>query len=245
MSHFLSYLKFLKIPFSPEVFLHYRTAIALLLLVIILSFIIDFLLAHSFLGPKYRILLAPGVIIHELAHGFACLFTGAKVSEMALFEKDGGHVKHTRPKVPIIGPVIISLAPLIAGIVIIYFASKYLSTGDLNIFKHGFTSKAVIATNSAIIKNLVHFSLRNWILLYIVISTAVTMVPSRQDFINAFLPLLLLILAFLIVSKFTHWYLPTATFNMLLLSALNLLILMLILSIVIFAISNFFRTASS
>lgn len=245
MSHFVFYLKYLKIPFSPEVFVHYRSAIALLLVVIILSFIIDFLLAHSFLGPKYRILLAPGVIIHELAHGFACLFTGAKVSEMALFEKDGGHVKHTRPKVPIIGPVIISLAPLVAGIVIIYFTSKYLSAVDLSIFKSGYIAKAVIAANSNILRNLAHFSFRNWILLYIVISTAVTMVPSRQDFVNAFFPLLVLILAFLIISKYTHIFLPTASFNLLMLCALNLLILMLILSIVIFAISNFFRNASS
>ncbi len=245
MSHFLSYLKYLKIPFSEEVFLHYRSAVALLLIVIILSFIIDFFLSHSFLGPKYRILLAPGVIVHELAHGFACLFTGAKVSEMALFEKDGGHVKHTRPRVPIIGPVIISLAPLIAGIVIIYFASKYLSATDLNIFKNGFSTKALVSANLEIIKNLSHFSLRNLLLLYVVISIAVTMVPSRQDFINAFLPLLIIILIFLIISKYTHILLQTASFNILMLSALNLLILMLILSIVIFAISNFFRNSAA
>lgn len=225
--------------------MHYRSAIGLLLVVVVLSFVIDYYLSHSFLGPKYRILLAPGVIIHELAHGFACFFTGAKVSEMSLFEKDGGHVKHTKPRIPIIGPVIISLAPLVAGIFIIYFASRYLNTADLSLFKNGYTAKAVMASNIAIIKNLAHFSLRNWIILYIVISTAVTMVPSRQDFVNAFFPLLILILAFLILSKYTHLFFPTASFNLLLLSALNLLILMLILSIVIYAISRFFRSTQA
>jgi hypothetical protein len=243
MTHFLFYLKYLKIPFSPEVFAHYRSAIALLLVVIILSFIIDFFLSHSFFGPKYRIFLAPGVIIHELAHGFACLLTGAKVSEMALFDKDGGHVKHTQPRIPIIGPVLISMAPLIAGIIIIYFSSRYLSATNLNVFKNGYSAKAILTANIAIIKNLAHFSLKNWILLYIVISAAVTMVPSHQDFSNAFFPLLILLLAFLIISKYTHFYFPTAPFNLLLLSALNLLILMLILSIIIFAVSNIFTGA--
>lgn len=243
MQHYLSYLKYLKIPISYEVFLHYRSAIALLLVVVILSYVIDFFLSRSIFGPKYRIFLAPGVIVHELAHGFACFATGAKVSEMSLFEKDGGHVRHTKPRIPIIGPVIISLAPLIAGIVLIFFSSRYLSSSDYNVFKFGFSSKAVVAANISIIKNLAHFSLRNWILFYIVISVAVTMIPSRQDFLNAFFPLLVLILVFLIVSKYSHIFLVTSPVNLLMLSALNLLILMLILSIVIFTLSNILRSS--
>lgn len=245
MEHFLVYLKYLKIPFSVEVLLHYRSTIVLLLAVIILSAIIDFLLSHSFLGTKYRIFLAPGVIVHELSHGFACFFTGAKVSEMSLFEKDGGHVKHTRPRVPIIGPVFISLAPLIFGIAIIYFASRYLNTSNVDIFKDGFSPSSLFSANLTIIKNLANFSVRNWILLYIVISIAVTMIPSRKDFLNSFFPLLFLILVFLIISKFTKLFLPTTSLDILFLSSLNLLILMLILSIIIFAISNLFKNSAT
>ena len=244
MTHYLSYVGYLKVLFAPEVLLHYRSAILLILVLVLLSFAIDFFLSHSLLGPKYRYFLAPGVIIHELAHGFACFFTGAKVSEMALFEKDGGHVKHTRPKIPIIGPVFISLAPLIAGIVIIFFASKFLSMGEINLFKDGIDAKAVISANRSIIGNLAGLTLKSWILLYIVISTAVTMIPSRQDFVNAFFPLLVLIVAFLIASKYTQILLPLTSFNFLLVSALNLLILMLFLSIIIFAISNTFRSTN-
>lgn len=242
MSHYFAYLKYLAIPFSSEVLLHYRSAILLILILVLLSFAIDFFLSHSLLGPKYRYFLAPGVIIHELAHGFACFFTGAKVSEMSLFEKDGGHVKHTRSKIPVIGPVLISLAPLIAGIIIIFFASKFLSMGEINLFKDGVDAKAIISANRSIIGNLAGLTVKSWILLYVVISTAVTMIPSRQDFVNAFFPLLILIVTFLIASRYTQILLPLASFNFLLASALNLLILMLILSIILFAISNIFRS---
>ena len=240
MQQYLLYLKYLAIPFSAEVIAHYRSAIALILILIIFSFAIDYFLSHSIFGVKYRYFLAPGVIIHELAHGFACFFTGAKVSEMSLFEKNGGHVKHTRPKIPILGPVLISLAPLIVGIFVIFFASKILSMGEIGMFKNGIDPKAIISANLIIVHNLFGLPLKNWILLYIVISTAVTMIPSRQDFVNAFFPLLILIIGFLIVSKYTHILLPLTSFNFLLASALNLLILMLIFSIIIFAISNIF-----
>jgi hypothetical protein len=243
MQHYLYYLKYLAVPFSSEVLIHYRSAIVLILVLIIFSFAIDFFLSHSIFGVKYRYFLAPGVIIHELAHGFACFFTGAKVSEMSLFEKDGGHVKHTRPRIPILGPVLISLAPLIAGIVIIFFVSKFLSMGEISMFKNGLNAQAIMSANQTIIHNLVGLSVKNWILLYIVVSTAVTMIPSRKDFVNAFFPLLILIVAFLIISKYTHILLPLASFNFLLVSALNLLILMLILSIIIFAISNTFKSS--
>lgn len=241
MSHYLNYLQYLKIPFSAEVFLHYKTTLILLLLVIFLSYITDFYLSHSIFGPKYRYFLAPGVIVHELAHSFACFFTGAKVTSMSVFAREGGHVRHTKSKIPILGSAIISLAPLIAGIVIIYIISRYLSTEELNVFKYGFGPKAIVKGNIAIIRNLAHFSWKNWLLLYFAISVAVTMLPSRQDLLSGFVLLAVLILAFLIISKYTHIFLPMDPLNILLFTALNLLILMTILSIVLFALTNFFR----
>ena len=241
MSHFSNYLSYLKIPLSSEVFVHYKLTLFLLLTLIILSYIIDFYLSQSLFGEKYRYFLAPGVIVHELSHGFACFFTGAKVTSMSVFEKGGGYVKHTKSKIPILGAVIISLAPLVAGIVIIFFISRYLSTSDLNLFKNGYSLKAMIAANILIIKNLVHFSVKSWLLLYLTVSVAVTMLPSGRDILNAFLPLLLLIAIFLLLSKYTHILLSMGSLNILLFTTANLLILVAILSIVIFALTNIFR----
>jgi hypothetical protein len=241
MQHALYYLSYLKVPFSAEIFIHYRLTLLLFLAVVILSYIIDFYLSQSFFGQKYRYFLAPGVIVHELSHGFACFFTGAKVTQMSMFEKDGGHVKHTKSKLPILGSVLISLAPLIVGIVLIYFISRYLSTTDLNLFKYGYSAKAIVAANISLIKSLSGFSIKNWILLYLTISVAVTMIPSSQDILNSFIPLIILIFAFLILSKYTHIFLPMGSLNLLLFTVINLLILAAILSIIIFALTNIFR----
>lgn len=244
MNNLLDYLKYLKIPFSGEVFAHYRGSLALFLIIIALSFIIDFYLSHSILGEKHRFFLAPGIIIHELAHAFACFFTGAKVSQLSVFDKEGGHVSHTKSRLPIIGSVIISIAPLLVGVVIIYIMSRKLGLADFNFFKLGHTPKSIAAANISLIKNIFHYSWKNWLLFYLTISVAVTMIPSRKDFANAFMPLIVLGLAFLITSKYTHIYLPVGPLNILLFATINLLIIGLVLSIIIFALTNIFKSSS-
>lgn len=241
MSNLLPYLDYLKIPFSSEVFVHYRQSVLLLLLIIVLSYIIDFYLSHSFLGPRYRYFLAPGVIIHELSHAFICFFTGAKVTQLSVFDKEGGHVKHSRSKIPVIGPVLISTAPLIVGIVIIYLMSRKLGLSDFNFLKFGYDPKSIILANIELFRNLLHLSWKNWLLFYLTVSVAVTMVPSRQDFINAFVPLLICILIFMLASKYFHLLLPVESLNILFFATINLLIIGLIFSIIIFALTNIFR----
>lgn len=238
MSQFLPYVNYLKIPLSAEVFLHYRSSLVLFLLIIILSYIIDFYLSHSFFGPKYRYFLAPGVIIHELSHAFACFFTGAKVRELAVFDKEGGHVKHTKSKIPVLGSVIISTAPLVVGIIIIYLMSRKLGLSDFDFLKFGNDPKSIISANMMLLKNISHFSIKNWLLFYLTISVAVTMMPSRKDFANAFIPLVILVVSFMLISKYTHILLPVESLNILFFTTINLLIIGLVLSIIIFALSN-------
>lgn len=241
MSHLLPYLNYLKIPFSSEVFQHYRGSLALLLGIIILSYIIDFYLSHSFFGHKYRYFLAPGVIVHELSHAFACLFTGAKVTQLSVFDKEGGHVNHTRSKIPLIGSIIISTSPLIVGIIIIYLMSRKLGLSDFDFLKFGNDPKSILAANILLIKNIAHFSWKNWVFFYLTVSVAITMVPSKKDFANAFIPLVILALIFMIVSKYTHILLPVESLNILFFATINLLIIGLILSIIVFALTNIFR----
>lgn len=72
------------------------------------------------LGRGFRIFVAPGVIVHEYSHVLACLLMGARIEKIALFEKTGGYVRHSIPKIPkwppVVGPsigmVVISFAPI-------------------------------------------------------------------------------------------------------------------------------------
>ena len=61
----------------------------------------------------YYTVRMPGVVLHELAHVAGCLITGAEIRNIVLFSKDGGSVTYAEPKIPVLGTVIISTAPLL------------------------------------------------------------------------------------------------------------------------------------
>ncbi len=62
-----------------------------------------------------RLILYPGVIIHEFSHVFACLFLGAKISKVS-FGINESYVKHD--KVTPVKMALISLAPFYIGLLV-------------------------------------------------------------------------------------------------------------------------------
>ena len=68
----------------------------------------------------------PGVMIHELAHASLAVLTGAKVTEVALFKKDGdslGHVNfRNRGNILVVAlqDIFISSAPMFVGAAVVY-----------------------------------------------------------------------------------------------------------------------------
>lgn len=62
-----------------------------------------------------RLLLYPGVIVHEFSHVFACLFLGAKIAKVS-FGINESYVKHD--KVTPVKMALISLAPFYIGLLI-------------------------------------------------------------------------------------------------------------------------------
>ena len=59
---------------------------------------------HRALGSRmFRVMVAPGIIVHEYSHAAACLLTGTEIKEIKLFKKDGGHVVHEVPKPSLLG----------------------------------------------------------------------------------------------------------------------------------------------
>jgi hypothetical protein len=70
--------------------------------------------------------LLPGTLVAQLGHVLALLITGATVNKTALMEdnEDGAPVTepNPRPKIPIIGPIIVGLLPLLAVGAALYLA---------------------------------------------------------------------------------------------------------------------------
>lgn len=60
------------------------------------------------------VVLAPGLLVHEMSHVLACLVMGATVKEASLSNAGAsGKVVHTKPVIPVLGQAVISLAPML------------------------------------------------------------------------------------------------------------------------------------
>lgn len=226
--------------------MHADTAVlkfaTLIISIIVLSFLIDFFLSSSFLGKSYRIFVAPGVIIHELAHAFACLITGAKLARISFFEKEGGKVEHRPSRLPVLGPIIISTAPFIAGAVIIYFLSRRLGIESTNLAAVDITKEGIISFFKTAIANVNLKDIKTIAIIYLVLSISVTMTPSWQDLKNMFFSLVVLgIVAFVVLKlvnfNLSSFSLPPDIFVMLS-TVFLLLILATIFSMIIFTLSK-------
>lgn len=219
--------------------------LVLLIAVITLSYFVNLLLSGSVLGKGYRIFVAPGIILHELSHSLFCLLTGAKITKISLFDKEGGSVEHTESKIPVLGPILISLAPFAFGIGAIFAIAKWLGIKETDFNWTGWSFQDIILFLNNL-KNQINFSnYQNWLVLYFALSIAVTMTPSRQDIKNIALILILLIAGFYLLIRFAHLNLPLSFVPidkaiLLLNTVVILLIFCLILSIIIFALSKIF-----
>ena len=77
-------------------------------------------------------ILLPGTLVAQLGHVLGLLVTGATVSNTTLYKDESGEpetTKDAKPKIPIIGPVIIGLLPLLACATAIFFVAQYLGGG--------------------------------------------------------------------------------------------------------------------
>lgn len=104
--------------------------LAALSVTMLLSYAANYWLARVFTGKIYRYLIAPGVVVHEYSHAFACILVGARIKEIRLFEASGGRVVHEEPRLAL-GQGVISTAPVIGAAGVTYGLAYLLVPGFL------------------------------------------------------------------------------------------------------------------
>jgi hypothetical protein len=137
-------------------------ALTQFIVLIIICCILSYRVMHGLAvtSRKYlilRILLFPGVIVHELAHAVACVITNTKIERISFWDEAGGSVTHHKPRFSFVTQPLISLAPLPVGIGLLFLLSTLLSP-------IGWISLPI---------------------LLIMVSLAATLAPSQTDFIHA------------------------------------------------------------
>jgi hypothetical protein len=142
----------------------------------------------------YYFIRAPGVIVHECSHIFGCLITGAKVKKVVFFSEKGGSVTYTSSKIPYLGDVVISTAPLLciplllAGCTWVF--SRYLGCVFPPLPMGIASTDALLGLCIGIIgmftRNLI-IQFNPWFLLYlyVTLTLVLSLAPSTQDMKNA------------------------------------------------------------
>ena len=165
------------------------------IVVMLISMALDFLWAQAMpVRVFYYILKAPGVIIHECAHVLGCLITGATIKKVVLFSREGGSVTYTSPKIPYLGNVVISTAPLfciplvLAGCTWVF--SQYLGCALPPLPSGIYSMDAVPGLGSGIVEMFtqnifVRFNAWFLLYLYLTLSLVLSVAPSSQDIRNA------------------------------------------------------------
>ena len=143
-------------------------------------------------GRAWRFVVAPGIVVHELAHATACVLVGARVREINFWKVSGGHVIHETPRIHLIGPVLISFAPTILMTIMLVGLAPLLAPESVSHPWLQTPPSSVLAGSVgyvqallALIVELPWLEVWPFFLVYIMLNVAVTIAPSKPDLFNA------------------------------------------------------------
>jgi hypothetical protein len=160
-----------------------------------ISLALDILWARVIpLRSFYYFIRAPGVIVHECSHIIGCLLTGAKVKKVVFFSEKGGSVTYTSSKIPYLGDVVISTAPLFCIPLILagctWAFSQYLGCVfpplPMGVDSADALFGLLIGIVGMFTRNLiVRFNPWFLVYLYLTLTLVLSLAPSTQDMKNA------------------------------------------------------------
>lgn len=140
-----------------------------------------------------RLLYYIGAFVHEASHAILCVLTGARIEEFRVFSEQP-HVAHQKPRVPIVGNVLISAAPIAGGILFLFFVNHYF-LGDYFVMPHISAWQDWQSFFSGPLRLLSQINLlqwQSWVMILLFFNVGAMLGPSGQDLKN-FLPLLIIL----------------------------------------------------
>jgi hypothetical protein len=165
------------------------------ILVILISRALDVIWARVIpIRIFYYAIRAPGVIVHECSHILGCLVTGAKVKNVVFFSEEGGSVTYSSPKIPYLGDVVISTAPLLCIPLVLagctWVFSQYLGCVFPPLPMGVDSTDALFGLCTGILSMftwnlIVRFNPWFLLYLYLTLTLVLSLAPSTQDIKNA------------------------------------------------------------
>ena len=153
----------------------------------------------NFLNGRYlnygpvRWLYYVGALVHESSHAVLCLFTGAKIREFTVLS-DQPRVVHQRSKIPLVGELFISVAPIAGGLLFLFLVNRYL-LGNFFILPQLAPNAGWSALFTEPIRLLAEvrlFAWQSWVMIFLSLNAGAMLGPSFQDLKNSWLALIIL-----------------------------------------------------
>ncbi len=187
-----------------------------------------------FLNYKINYLLYYfGAFIHESSHTILCLLTGARVSEYKVFVRQP-HVSYSNSRLPLVGNLLISIAPIFGGLAVLFFVNKYFLANQY-IMPQFSNWQFFLNDFLKFIKQINITEWKNIVIVFLFLNIGAMIAPSWRDLKNVWFLIILLI--FIPWPLFTHLGLLAVAF--ILLNIIFQIILTMIISAIKFTLSFF------
>jgi hypothetical protein len=147
-----------------------------------------------------RCLYYIGALVHETSHAVLCVLTGAKIEEFTVFS-DQPRVVHRKSKLPFLGELLISAAPIAGGLLFLFLVNRYILG---NYFMpppvvHWNDWKGALAAPLRLLLQINPLRWQSWVMILLLLNAGAMLGPSTQDLKNIW-PMLILL--FFINSPF-------------------------------------------
>jgi len=154
-----------------------------------------------FLNYKMNYLLYYlGTFIHETSHIIFCILTGAKISEYKILAHQP-RVAYSNSRLPLIGNLLISIAPMFGGLLFLFLVNKYFLANQF--IMPPFTDwKLFFDDFLDLLKQINITEWKNLIVIFLFLNIGATIGSSWQDLKNVWF--LILVLMFIPWAFFTH-----------------------------------------
>jgi len=129
-----------------------------------------------------RLLYFIGAFVHETSHAILCVLTGAGISEFKIFSRQP-RIVYNEPRLKLIGKPLISLAPIIGGLLFFFLINEYLLAGYFQVSVIASLKDALMFPFALLRQiNLIHW--QSWLMILLFLNAGAMIGPSVKDLKN-------------------------------------------------------------
>jgi hypothetical protein len=207
---------------------------------VVIVLIAAFGYCSNFLNWRYlnyrltRLLYYIGALVHETSHAILCVLTGAKIEEFTVFGEQP-RVVHRKSKVPFLGELLISAAPIAGGLLFLFLINRFVLGNYFTMpsvqFSNWYDWRNMLAAPFTLLAQINLLQWQSWVAVLLCFNAGAMLGPSARDLKNVW-PMLILL-----------FFIKSPLLVSLALAALSLILLNIVLQAIAITLLGMLRLA--